>query len=131
MPIPTGLARMLDYEMRSAARYRRFASLVMLWAHSQPCDVHQLLIDEIRSSDEYFASGASGGAIIMGETDSCGALSAINRFRAATGGAADLRFAIASYPSDARDAREMLAVAQRRLLGAQAAPEPGAVVCGD
>lgn len=126
-----GLERMLDYEMRAAARYRRFTSLVMLWAQAPRCNIHRLLLDEIRSSDAYFDNGASGGAILMGETDSCGALSAINRFRASTAGAVDLRFAIASYPSDARDAREMLAVAQRRLYSAQTAREPGAVVCGD
>jgi hypothetical protein len=104
----------VDYEIRSAARYRRFATIVMMSPMNQNLDIPALLADIIRHSDEFFGLSL-GAAILMGETDSTGALAAIDRYKARCNGDADLRFALASYPTDGTVTSELISTVRRRL----------------
>lgn len=121
------LKRLLDYELRSAARYRRFVSLLMVTPAKQGVKLHQVLREHVRSSDEYFELDGEA-AILMGETDSSEALQAANRYLQLCNGDIDLRFAVASYPSDARVASDLLSTVHRRLAVARSGAE-GAIIC--
>ena len=108
------LEMLLDYELRGAVRYRRFATLVLIATGSPQVDVKHQLGETVRSSDELFDLDPTI-AILMGETDSAGAMSAINRFKSMCKSETDLRFALASFPADARGTAELLWTAHRRL----------------
>jgi len=122
------LELLLDYELRGAVRYRRFATVVMVGSASEDTDVKALLADHIRASDEVFDLSPNL-AILMGETDPAGAMTAIHRFKSFLQNEADVRFSMASFPADARGTAELLWTAHRRLDEAKEA-EPGAVVGG-
>lgn len=105
---------LLDYEIRAAARYRRFATLVMIGSGNGPVNIRELLIDSVRDSDEYFELDSSS-AVLMGETDGADALVAVHRYKARCDDDVDLRFSVASYPGDGRGVGELVSAAQRRL----------------
>ena len=114
------LEKLLDYEMRAAARYRRFVSLVLMFSvntdkvsTSEVRNMKDLLANELRSSDEFIALNGTN-AIAMSETETGGALTAIRRYQTACGDL-DLRFAVASFPGDARTSENLLATATWRL----------------
>lgn len=122
------LEMLLEYELRGAIRYRRFASLIFVGAGTEDT-VRSVLLDHVRSSDEIFDLSPNM-AILMAETDSVGAMTAINRFKSFCRSGCDLRFSVASFPADARGTAELLWTAQRRLEEAKER-EPGAVVSSD
>ncbi|MCX7016967.1 MAG: hypothetical protein NTW86_31140 [Candidatus Sumerlaeota bacterium] len=106
---------LLEYELRCAARYRRFAALVLfksLGEHN--ASFVELLQTCIRGSDQFFALNGVG-AILMGETDTAGAANAVNRYRNCAGKHSDALFGIAGFPSDSTSAAELLRIARRRL----------------
>ncbi|GEM_PF-1826251 len=111
------LEMILDYELRSALRYRRFASLVLI-SHSPDRELMQVLDGNLRACDQVFEIN-SNVAVLMAETDKAGALIAIGRIREVSKGLLDVRFAIASFPEDARGTAELLWAAHRRLDKAQ------------
>lgn len=104
---------LVDFELRGAARYRRFATLVMITAPESAVELIDFLADSIRGSDAVFHFESSA-AILMGETDPSGAMAAVMRFKSRCDETIDLRFAVASYPSDGRDATTLLSALQRR-----------------
>ncbi len=114
------LERLLDYELRAAARYRRFAALVMVTSGHKESDVVDLLDEQVRGSDEFLQLGDDAAAILMGETDSSDALVAVKRYKSRCQGGEDLRFAVVSYPADGRGTSELLSTASRRLRAARA-----------
>ena len=116
---------MLDYEMRSAMRYRRFLSLVVITSE-EPGGLHGMLRDAVRGSDEVFQLD-SGAAILMGETERSGALKAVERLQRAAHEEVLLRFAVNTFPFDGHTVAELLGTAQRRLEKARNL-EPNAVV---
>ena len=116
---------MLDYEMRSAMRYRRFLSLVVI-ATEEPGNLHGFLRDTVRGSDEVFQLD-SGAAVLMGETERSGALKAVERLQRATREMVPLRFAVNTFLFDGHTVAELLGTAQRRLEKARRL-EPNAVV---
>lgn len=111
------LAWILEYELCSASRYRRFVSLIMISdaGGSLTC---RMLESLMRRSDELFVL-ESGTAILMGETEKAGALQAVERYKHAYLGELDLRFAVASYPRDGDAPQTLLSTARRRLDIAQ------------
>lgn len=117
----------LDYELRASARYRRFVTLVVFSSADGSVDYFDSLGAIIRGSDEFFDLDSTG-AILMGETDSSDALVAVERFKSRCRDGMDLRFAMASYPSDGRAPAELLSAAYRRLDHARMSVA-GAVVC--
>lgn len=121
------LERLLDYELRAAARYRRFAALVMVTSDQAERDVTEVLDDQVRDSDEFLQVGDDAVAILMGETDSGDALVAVKRYKSRCQGGEDLRFAVVSYPADGRGTSELLSTASRRLQAARAGGH-GAIV---
>ena len=117
---------LLDYELRSSARYRRFLSVVSVSYDNGQAGFKDVLSGAIRGSDEVvqFDHGAS---ILMGDTDQAGALTAIERYRDRCDGIMDLRFGVAAYPGDGSDATTLLAIAENRVNEAKAG-DAGAVV---
>ena len=120
------LHRLIDYELRGAARYRRFATLTMMSIGHHQADLKELLRDTVRNCDE-FVELESGAAVLMSETDTEDALIAVERYKCRCADQVDLRFAVASYPADGRGTVELLEILQRRLNQAEASGN-GAVV---
>ena len=121
------LQKFLGYELKSAERYRRFVSLVMVSGHNGgDASVKDALIEPLRTSD-VMADINGASVIMMTETNSSGALSAIERYKAKTTQDEDLRFAVVTYPSDGGGPDGLLATAHRRLENAVSGP-PGSVV---
>lgn len=120
------LESLLDYELRCSKRYRRPICLLMIAAVNTDISVKSLLDATIRQSDELFEL-REYAAILMGETDPDGALTAISRHKEAYGKDVDLRFGLASFPKDGSSVADLLAAAHRRLDKALAL-DRGAVV---
>ncbi len=120
------LQRLLQYELRSAERYRRYVTVVMVKTGDTFDQLSQVLSDTIRDSDEIEAV-EDGAAILMGDTDTDGALCAISRYKQRCGDQLDMRFSIATFPADGREANGLLQAASRRL-SLSAAAGAGAVV---
>ncbi|MBE7558913.1 hypothetical protein HS125_08180 [bacterium] len=116
---------MLDYEMRSAMRYRRFLSLVVV-ATERPMDLQDFLKDYVRGSDEVFQL-EQGAAILMGETERSGALKAVERLQRMATNNMGLRYAVNTFPFDGHTVTELIATAFRRLDKARNL-DPNAVV---
>ncbi len=104
---------MLDYEMRSAMRYRRFLSLVVV-ASDQQSNLPDFLKDSVRGSDEVFQLD-NGTAILMGETERSGALKAVERLQRLATSERDLWYAVNTFPFDGHTVPELIATAFRRL----------------
>jgi len=121
------LERLLNYELRSSVRYRRFLSMVMVACTSSLGTRERLASNELlHDSDELFEI-EGGYSIVMGETDKAGALTAVERLKSHWKEEGDLRFAVVSFPVDGHIAAELLTSAHRRLNKAKGL-HPGAVV---
>ena len=105
---------MVDYEIRSARRYQRFVSMVVVERHEDYKNFNVLFPDVVRDSDACFCT-EQGAFVLMGETDGTGALSAIERYKEFFEGTADLRFGVASFPFDGNSAEDLISAALRRL----------------
>ena len=128
MPRGMGFLRwLLDYELCGAKRYRRFTTLLMVSSAEAEADFELLLRNMMRGSDEFIRQEGSDLAILMPETDSNGALIAINRANRYHGEQLDLRFSVASYPTDGSNSGELLDAAQHRLDIAKRG-SPGTIV---
>lgn len=121
------LNKFLGYELKSAERYRRFVSLVMVRASTVTNgNLRQILSDTLRTSD-VMADFDGAAVILMSETNSAGALAAIERYKAKGGSYDDLRFSVVTYPSDGGGPDGMISTAFRRLQKASAA-NPGTII---
>jgi hypothetical protein len=129
MSISLELEALLDYEIRGSMRYRRPMSLVLVAPVRSRVNLRELLGPILRASDKLFQIGGHA-AILMGETDRDGALTAIRRYKEACNDEIDLRFALASFPDDGTNAQELIATARRRL-GKALACERGAVIASE
>lgn len=105
---------MLDYEVRSSTRYDRDLAIVMMTTTDGKSVPQCVLGETLRGSDEFFNLEGSS-AVLMGETNQEGALSAVERFGFCCDGSYDLRFSIASFPVDGDTAAELLSACNRRL----------------
>ena len=105
---------MVDYEIRSARRYQRFVSMVMVGNDSVDEKFQAIFPDVVRDSDECFCTD-KGAFVLMGETDGTGALIAIDRYKKFFEGSVDLRFGVASFPFDGNTAEELISTALRRF----------------
>lgn len=125
------LERLLDYELRCAKRYRRFVSIVVVTSANgcaKLAKIAETLDDDVvRDCDQFFEL-ENGSAILMTETDSAGAIAALERCQTAADRDHDLRSAVVSFPFDGHTAAELLAVAHRRLARAKNMAVIGATI---
>ena len=128
------LTGMLDYEVEASKRYRRFVSLVMM--HVKPTAaglqvdnwLRNIPEDAFRTTDRVFGMNRAGTvAVLMGETSSQGALSAVERFQELYQGALAVHSSIAAYPGDGLSSQDLLNVAQCRLNLAEQSGEGTAI----
>jgi len=117
---------LVEYEIRSARRYQRFVSMVIVGKSESDENFHTLFPDIVRDSDECFCT-EQGAFVLMGETDGTGALTAIDRYKDFFAGTVDLRFGVASFPFDGNSASDLISAALRRLHRARSG-EAGSVV---
>ena len=119
-PDREGLRYLLDYELSSAKRYRRFVSLVVMSLPSNGRDITKLFHQTLRESDRMFALDPIGtsAAVLMSETDGISAMTALERYRRVSGAEVDIRAAIVTFPFDAGSASEILNSANRRVTKA-------------
>jgi hypothetical protein len=120
------LQKFLGYELKSAERYRRFVSLVMVAIPDDASSVRGALLETLRNSD-LIADFEDAAVILMTETNGAGAISAIERYKTKVDKEEDLRFAVVTYPSDGGGPEGLLSTGYRRLQNAAAGP-PGSVV---
>lgn len=126
------LRTLLDYELASAKRFRRFVSLVMLKFPVDAPDGWVTLQETIRDSDRFFIldKGENVAAVLMPETDGTSALQALARYKRMSGPEIDIRTGIASFPLDVGNSGELLKSGYRRIYRAISS-EAGKVVCTD
>lgn len=116
------LERQLEHEQKLAARYRFFVSVVMVAPAQSGMSVRGLLSDTLRECDEVYVLDDSV-AILMPHTTLQDANRAVERFKAFCAEQVDLRFSIATYPTDdaalglLERARERLAEARSGEFG--------------
>lgn len=110
----SGLTKMLQYELHSAERYRRFVSVMMVAPGDALDGLGDFLAGHCRTSD-VMAESDEGVTVLMGETDTPGALTAAKRYQGFFGDQVDLRFSIATYPADAGRAKGLIEKASQRL----------------
>ena len=114
---------LLDYELKQSIRHRRFVSLVMLSANGNSKNLNKILKDIGRDTDPVFLL-TDAIAVLMGETDTVGALRAVERYREMSEGAMDVQYSVASFPDDGRSPDDLIHKAHRRLELADEAKEP-------
>lgn len=112
------LSWLVDYELRSAERYRRFVALLMVSAASGHHRLKELLLKTKRGSDRCVDLGEEY-AILMSETDLMGALAAVGRYKAVFSEKFDVRFSIALFPMDGINSADLVEGAYRRLNAAR------------
>lgn len=120
------LRQMLQYELYAAERYRRFVSLVIVASDDGLKGLRDFLGTHGRSSD-VLAEFENSVAVLMGETDRSGALTAVDRYKDLFDTHVDLRFALVTFPADGGKADGLIQGARRRLKKAKGAA-PGSVV---
>jgi hypothetical protein len=111
------LRDLLDYELASSKRYRRFFSLVILKIPGKAEENHVFLKGTARESDRLFSLDfiEGGIAVLMPETDGQSAGSAVERYKRMCGNEADMRTGIATFPLDAGTSSELLQASSRRV----------------
>ena len=127
-----GLRYLLEYELASAKRYRRFVSLVVMSLPANGNDITKLFRHTLRDSDRIFPLDplGSSAAVLMSETDGTSAMTALDRFKKVSGADVDIRSAVVTFPFDAGSSTEILNSANRRVSKALEG-EYGAVVSTD
>ena len=121
------MEELLDYELRSSSRYRRFVTVVVVVSDDKK--IRKILSDYVRDSDESFEYDDSI-AVLMGETDMCGSLKAVERYKKNSKLGNGVRYAVASYPNDGASTQDFLTTLFRRFNKAKTAHE-GAIVSKD
>lgn len=120
------LREILHYELVSAQRYRRFVSVVMVADTRGKGSVDRILSEKVRYCD-VMAAADTTAVIMMSETGSAGAQSAIERYKKDAVDSADLRFSLVTFPHDGRGVDGLINTGNRRLRKAVESA-PGTVV---
>jgi len=114
------LNKLLEYELQAAERYRRFVSLVMITSENDLAGLRNFLGAHVRNSD-VMASFNHSIAVLMGETDENGAMTAINRYKSFFNDQIDIRYSLVTYPSDGGRPDNLIEMAYDRLKKARTA----------
>ena len=123
------LLRLFDFELRLSDRYKRYLSLTMIASGNGPVSISRTIEDTVRISDE-LADVDGTATLLMPETDTQGAITAIRRFKTKCNNIIDLRFAVVTFPTDGRYAGALVDKAVQRLDKAKAGSN-GEVVATD
>jgi len=108
----------MQYELYSSERYRRYVSVILVRSLDDHQGLNSAFAQLIRKSDVItFYDNAI--AVLMSETDQNDALSAVDRFHSLLVNQFDVRFAVATYPSDEASVEGLLSTAEKRLQKAQ------------
>ncbi len=118
VPQEGALAQQLLHEQKLAARYRYYVSVVMVAPVQSGVSIRGLIDDTLRECDELFVVN-EGVAILMPHTTLEDATRAVERFKSFCADRIDLRFSIATYPTDDA-ALDLLSRAKTRLAEAKA-----------
>jgi len=118
VPQEEALERQLLHEQKLAARYRYYVSVVMVTPGQSEVSIRGLIDDTLRDCDELFVV-SDGVAILMPHTTLEDATRAVERFKSFCADRIDLRFSIATYPTDDA-ALDLLSRAKTRLAEAKA-----------
>lgn len=118
MPEENMLERQLLHEQKLASRYRYYVSVVMVATTQTGVSIRGLIHDTLRECDELFVLN-DGLAILMPHTTLEDATRAVERFKSFCADRIDLRFSIATYPTDDA-ALGLLSRAKDRLAEAKA-----------
>ena len=118
--------RLLDYELNQSVRHRRYLSIVMFRIKDACKDLMDLLLQDVRQSDELFCY-KDHFVILMGTTSKPDAITAVNRYGTDLEVCPDMCCSISSFPDDGKTSRELLSVLQQRLKKAMQL-EPRALV---
>jgi hypothetical protein len=123
----TVLNRLLEYELTSAERYRRYVSLVMIHSPVDPESLKITMDTHVRNSDA-IAHFDHSVAVLMSETDQEDALRAVERYGNFMDDQLDPRYSVATYPVDNHTPDELLDIANRRLQEAKKSDTENRVV---
>ena len=113
------LRQMLQYELYAAERYRRVVSLVMVSSDKGRKGLRDFLGTHGRSSD-VLAEFENSVAVLMGETDRSGALTAVDRYKDLFDSHMDMRFSLVTFPADGGKADGLIQRGRQRLKKAKA-----------
>jgi hypothetical protein len=108
------LRDLLDYEIRGAARFRRFTTLVMVTGAGSRLQ-ENLMREVFRKSDEIVRFADSKLVILMRETDPNAALKAVDRFKRFCCEEPAFQTSVASFPSDGCYAMDLMRVLEERF----------------
>lgn len=122
------LERQLEHEQRLAARYQFYVSIVLVAPTDDGVSVRQILSDTLRECDDVFIV-EDGIGILMPHTSLQDAMRAVERYKDFCTDRIDLRFSVATYPTDDA-ALGLLHRAQSRLAAAKCG-DLGTVVASD
>jgi hypothetical protein len=109
--------KILNYEIESSERYRRFFSIVLIEyinARKNGLDLAHIISDTLRKSDAFFEY-KNKIAVLMAETDKDKSLFAVNRYKNKMHDLFELRFDVVSYPEDGSTIEEILEVVLQSL----------------
>jgi hypothetical protein len=110
--------RLLSRELRLAARYRYFVSIVLATSDRKGISLTQFLRDSLRECDDVFEFD-DAVAVLLPHTTGDEAQVAVGRCQCRCNGEVDLRFGVVVYPGDAATANDLLATAHGRLADAR------------
>ncbi len=122
---------MLEYELLLADRNRRFVAMAMMESDA-PGGVEQVLDGSVRDSDVFFQLSDNLGAVLMSDTDSTGALTAIKRYKESSIDNGDIKMhvGLGFYPQDHLPASAFVSSVFDRMKKSEA-QDAGAVVTED
>ncbi len=110
---------LLQYELFASERYRRYLSVVLVRSLADHQEGLNSAFDHLIRKSDALTSYDHSIAVLMSETDQNDALCAVDRFHSLLKNQFDVRFAVATYPSDEASVEGLLATAEKRLQKAQ------------
>ena len=109
---------LLNYEIRCSARWRRYASLLVVDSvdgGEATERFREIIKADMRKCDEMAWLDGGKLAILMPETNGKGLRQAVRRYGQKYDGWLDVRFGAASFPQDAQEGRDLFRKACERL----------------
>ncbi|NQU43538.1 hypothetical protein HQ520_09640 [bacterium] len=112
---PCNLEWLVDHELKTAKRYRRFLSLMILEPPENTVAATRPVTGILRETDVYFSFPNGLVVLVMSETDPDGARSTLARCKRIGALPPETRYGLASFPDDNLNSREFLATGFHRL----------------
>ena len=109
------LHSILQYELNSAERHRRYVSLMMVHSPIDQEGLEQTLDVHVRNSDVLAQVDDSVTVLLMSETDKGDALQAIDRYSPFVKERYNPLYSVATYPADEHQPEALFQLAKKRL----------------